>query len=353
MKRSPFYILFAILFVILTSCNSSQQQQSSSPPPGSEAISSSETVSEAPKYAKNPLTGIYDLEIEKEGTRPVAIMIGNSKGAMPQHGIDSADICYETLAEGGITRIMAVFADVDKLPKIGPVRSSREYFIDLSQGHDAIYAHAGWSYSAKDKIEKYKINNINQLNMGYAFYRENNGGRAMEHTCYTDASHLKSGIQKNKYRTKANRSVCSFVFLSVGNEEIPSEMVANSISVTYSNSVVSKFKYNPDTGKYYKEIYGKPHKDAGNNKQVSVDNVFVLFTPITTLQSGLVSVDLSGGEGYYISGGGACRIKWSKGSTLSNPLVVEKSDGGVLNVNPGQSWICIAPTSYKSQFKIE
>ena len=92
---------------------------------------------------KNPLTGEYGFNANAVGKRPVAVMVSNIKASLPQYGIDDADIIYELPVEGGITRLMAVYADYTEVPDICSVRSCRYYYPILAYGMDAIYCHWG------------------------------------------------------------------------------------------------------------------------------------------------------------------------------------------------------------------
>ena len=94
--------------------------------------------------------------------RPIAVMIDNEKGAWPQAGLNDAYMIYEITVEGGETRFIAFFKGQDTA-KIGPVRSSRHYFLDYVLEHDAIYVHFGWSPLAQSNIKTFGINNINGL----------------------------------------------------------------------------------------------------------------------------------------------------------------------------------------------
>ena len=103
--------------------------------------------------------------------RPFAVMIDNHNQAWPQVGLQKAYMVYEAIAEGGETRLMAMFKGVD-VEQIGPVRSSRHYFLDYAMENDAIYVHFGWSPQAQSDIKKYSINNINGIEEdGTTFWR--------------------------------------------------------------------------------------------------------------------------------------------------------------------------------------
>ena len=100
----------------------------------------------------NPLTG--EGQMTEQMNRPYAVVINNIKAALPHHGVSQADMIYEILAEGGITRCLAVFTDISDVEKLGSVRSARTYFIDLAKAYDAILVHAGGSEYAYDEFAK-------------------------------------------------------------------------------------------------------------------------------------------------------------------------------------------------------
>ena len=102
------------------------------------------------------------IQIYNGTQRPIAVMIDNHNQAWPQAGLNKAYMVYEIIVEGGETRLMALFKGVT-VDKIGPVRSSRHYFLDYAMENDAIYAHYGWSPQAESDIKKYSINNLNGI----------------------------------------------------------------------------------------------------------------------------------------------------------------------------------------------
>ena len=105
---------------------------------------------------------VKEPKIFKGNDRPIAVMIDNHKGAMPQAGLNDAYLVYEIIVEGGESRLMALFKGAN-LDKIGPVRSSRHYFLDYALENDAIYVHFGWSPQAQSDITKLGVNNINGI----------------------------------------------------------------------------------------------------------------------------------------------------------------------------------------------
>jgi hypothetical protein len=117
-------------------------------------------------YAVNPITGMQTKDPANEGQRSVAVVINNSHAAIPQRGISAADAIYEYQTEGGQTRLLAVFADVNTIPEIGSLRSARILSTDLAAGNNSVFIHFGRNARVPDHIASYGIDHIdgNSLN---------------------------------------------------------------------------------------------------------------------------------------------------------------------------------------------
>src|SRR3989338_11496465 len=152
---------------------------------------------ESGKKVQDSLNGVLFTEADSKSfidTRPLAVMINNHVDARPQSGLINADLVYEIVAEGGITRFLAFF--LSKTPeKIGPIRSVREYYLVLvKELGDAMLMHIGWSPQALVAIESWPVRSLGR---GAApFYRENPRNVAVEHTAYADGRELlKRGME--------------------------------------------------------------------------------------------------------------------------------------------------------------
>ncbi|HWJ80121.1 MAG TPA: DUF3048 domain-containing protein, partial [Niallia sp.] len=146
MKKNWFILLF--LLVALTACSKEPKEVGSHKNHQSDnGVKQEEGLSDlVPIY---PLTG---LPSKKESTdRAVSVMINNHPKARPQTGLADADIVYEALAEGEVTRFLAIFQS-SKPEKIGPIRSSRDYYIELAKGYDSLYIAHGYSPEAKKML---------------------------------------------------------------------------------------------------------------------------------------------------------------------------------------------------------
>lgn len=354
--KKVFGLFFAVIMLSLAGCG-----EGSPIPDGvtskSENSSASASVSSEQAAKKdqnrNPLTGEYNLKDRAVGKRPVSVMVNNIKKAWPQYGLGSADICYEIVVEGGITRIMAVFADYQSMPKVGSVRSVRHYFTDCSYPLNTLFVHWGGSDPGYNAIKVRGINNIDGMSLyNTAFLRDNQlkNQKGQEFSNFTSGELVQKGIDKKKYDVNGKTDP-GFKFSPDGN--IKGDAAAAAVTVKFSGYATAYFDYDAQSGKYLKSeaLTSKSNKldykekqiDQNNGKQIAVDNVFVLFADIHLYQGSdkLMDVEYNkGGSGYYISGGTRTDIKWSKASYKS-PFQFKKSDGGELLVNPGKSWVCI------------
>ena len=139
---------------------------------------------------ENIITPVEEKKVQifNGNSRPIAVMIDNVGSARPQAGLNEAYIVYEIIVEGNQTRLMALFKDKD-LSKIGPIRSSRHYFLDYVLENDAIYTHFGYSDPAKNDIAQLGINNVNGL-IDSGFWRDTSLNVAYEHTAFTNMDNI-------------------------------------------------------------------------------------------------------------------------------------------------------------------
>ncbi len=351
-KISCLLLSLCICLGVLAGCDGKPVNPQSSLADSAEAPSS-----EAPqKRAVNPLTGKPLVSESNQGNRPVSVMVSNIKQALPQSGLSSADICYEALAEGGITRIMAVFSDYTELPKTGPVRSARDYYLQLAAPLDTIFVNFGTSTIASDMIRQKNVDNIDGMyysTLSFTQDKQRAASRGREHSFYIDAQGLQKAIDKAKIDT-AQTSVLQPVFHFRDYEEEPvqpQQMAANRVSVGFSYYNTSEFTYS--SGKYFKSQFGEAQIDENTGSQISFENVVILFAGTSNVQNSvLLQMDLNGGSGYYISAGGAEEINWKKGK-YENPVTLTSKSGGTLSVNPGKTYVCVVPTNRQNYVSFE
>lgn len=297
----------------------------------------------------NPLTG-EPTEEDISQNRPVAIMLNNLKKALPQHGVADADLIYEVCAEGGITRMMAVFQSVDGVGDLGSVRSSRPYYVELAAGLDAIYIHAGGSDGAYAAIKEYGVFNIDGVNGPYAgtmFWRDAQRRKTagLEHSLFTGDSRINdllSGALAAKRQTHEEGYSLPLTFTEDGT---PADgQAAGTVRVKFSNNKTGVFTYDAAQNAYLVSQHGAPYVDGNTNEQVAVTNVLVVMTDISIIPKdteGRLDVDLVGsGSGWFACGGKYVPITWTKASPTA-PLTFFTADGQPLTLGVGSSYINI------------
>ena len=298
----------------------------------------------------NKLTGIENLSDGAVGKRPVAIMINNLKGSLPQYGIYGADIMIETLVEGGITRMMALFGDYTKIPNVCSVRSCRYYFPILAHGYDAVYFCFGINESlARPTVNKLGIDMFNATDnfdsLLFARDPERLKKYSREHTAYVKGENIPTALKQYKTRTDYldGKNTNVFKFREEGKSAKAGNTSAETIRLDFSKQYYSTFTYDSAKKVYYKTHCGKAHMDSAVDKQLNYKNVFVLETDITLHKDNyLVKINWKGGTGYYISEGGAKKITWEK-KDESSLIKVYDENGKQVKVNTGNSYIGILP----------
>ena len=312
---------------------------------GSQGSGEDEVVDPTVKRKEyNYLTGMpFDEDADKTA-RPIAVMINNLKIAHPQSGLSNADIIYEAVTEGGITRLMALYSDIEKIEKVGPVRSARDRFIEMMLPLNAIYVHIGSSTSASKMLNFYSYKDIDGIYLGSLAFEQNSElakSKGPEHSWFTNKNLIKAGIEKNGITTK-NNFYPAFDFVDYGQTRTPEDGTASAVEFAYSSYATVGFTYDSENGKYLKTAFGVPHKDADTGSQLAFDNVVLLVTEVGIQEENgvLAEIDMSDGVGYYFYGGSFEKITWEKGEP-EQPLVLYSSNGGVLQVNTGKSYVGI------------
>ena len=285
----------------------------------------------------------YDEMMEKENVRPIAVMIDNdTEAARPQIGLEDAYMVYEIVVEGRATRFMALFKDYD-LEKVGPVRSSRHYFLDYALEHGAVYAHAGWSPKAAKDISALKINNINGvLGDGSCFWRDNTYDKTW-HNLYTSTVKLSEHAKNKKgYSLETTNKIPDYNKL----DTVPEGQDIVSVSIPYANFYKVSYKYDAENMRYVRYVNGKEHKSQTGNaldtKNIIIYQVNNKNLPDTENKGRQDLENIGSGKGYYLSDGKMVSINWSKSSREAKTIYTQE-DGSPLMLNPGNTFIQIVP----------
>lgn len=312
-----------------------------------------EVVSTAPEQEETKVEEVKEernefVELMEKDIRPVAVMIDNDgPSSRPQKGLESAYMMYEIIIEGGSSRIMALFKDASAIEKIGPIRSSRHYFLDFALEHDAIYCHAGWSPKAASDISALKVNNVNGITGrdGKYFYRDNTYDSSW-HNLYTDLNKIFShATESKKYKATTEKKHTSY---NEKDTDIESQTSATEITLPYSYKYKVIYKYNPDT-KCYTRFIGEKEHMSQTGEALTAKNIIVYTLKNYNLNDGENKgrqevVTVGSGSGYYITNGKSIEISWTKESRTGK-TVYKYSDGTELKLNPGNTYVQIMPSS--------
>lgn len=327
------------------------------------------TSTEAPLPANiNPLTGL-EMSESASGNRPVAIMVENSPAARPQWGLSTPDIVLEGVVEGGITRMMWIYADIEQVPKVGPVRSARHDYVEIAYGMNAVFTHWGGSpqaYSLLDSLAgkgyldvdgKYLGTNGNESNTGYYFFKDPSHSSSTEHCGYTKGSYLSAAVSKKGINLKQTKADWAPFTVITNGDRIPygdaTSGSCSSVTVAFSSGYKHTFKYDSSTGLYKNFMNKDPMKDGTTGQQMAVKNVIVMYCATKSIDDyGRQDWDLSSGTALYISSGYGEKITWKKGDA-SSPLKFYGQDGKELTVNKGQTWIGVVPANNADLTAIE
>lgn len=325
-----------------------------------------------PRTEECPLNGqLYSKQQKEwwENHRPLGIMIENHEETRPQSGLSSADVVYEAVAEGGITRFLSIFYCEDA-GIVGPIRSARTYFLDwISEyGSSPLYVHVGGANQpgpadALSQIDNYGWegeNDINQFSVGFpTFWRDYNRlGKtlATEHTMYSTTQKLWDYAKKDRKLSKEDSEGThwseGFVSYEFKDEAKASERGGNqTVHLEFWSEdprYLVDWKYDNVTNSYKRNNGGKPHMDKNNNKQISVKNLVVLFMQERRANDGypgnlhLLYRNKGSGEGTVFMDGKKIDVTWRKNNRTGRTLLFD-SKGKQIEFNRGKIWFSILP----------
>lgn len=330
-----------------TTANTTTAAPETTAEPTTEPTTVPETT-EAPIIYRHPLNGQI-LEEPWTG-RATAVVINNIRAALPQYGISHADMLYELETESGITRMLAVFSDLEDVGSIGPVRSARSFFNNIALSHDAVLIHCGGSQFALrgnysdngDVIENWQ--HINEQENGSYFFRDYaryNSGVAWEHTLFTDGENLLEALADKDYVKTYEPDGYDH---GLTFEEAPdvTGQSATSVTVKFRNSKITSFEFDIEEGIYKASQYGSAFMDAGAGEQMAFRNVIVIQTPQFFRSDAYYSrsfYTLDGsGEGYLVCDGQIVPITWHR-DALRGAFTYTYEDGTPVTLGVGKTYV--------------
>ena len=336
-------LALVLMLAIFTACGTKGTSQSDEPP--------------VVKYNPNPLTGLEADDDYVKNQRPIVFMINNihnraPNNALPQYGLATADITYEIVAEGGLTRLLCAYSNFNKLPpEIGSIRSARQPHIEMLIPLNALYMHIGGSTTGRDMLEIYhykdkEIDGNYQSVRDEAFYFNEarwRSGQNSEHCWFTNPELVKKAIEN--YNLDTTEQINN-AFAFVPYTEQPRVLEGGSatdIKVAFSQSEKIALNYDAALNKYMKSGCYGPTLDGNTGEQVGYENFFLIFAEMNERADSLVEVNYDiGGYGYYFNGGRYEKVRWSKGFPQEPLRIVDMGGNDIdIKINPGKTYVAV------------
>jgi hypothetical protein len=345
MKRRSIIALFVIIMAVtslLAGCSGKAINTGSNTKPPEDTVqtpSEPTTAEPAPIDPPSYIAPLTGLALTTEPTqRPFAVMVNNFSAARPQSGLPHADMVWEVLAEGGITRLVAIFQSDNFTDPIGPIRSNRPYLIRIGEALGSVLVHAGASNDGYDVLQHQHKDYLDEItNAGSYFYREK--FRKAPHNLYSNLEKLREGALKKKY--KQTVTIPTFPFSDTGatGSGVPAQTV--NLHFLLKDYKVS-YAYDASKKLYLRSINGKPHTDLTSGDQLSATNLVVLGAKHKTYDDyGRLEVNLeSGGPAVLIQLGKAVECKWVRSA---DGVIRLMKDGQELPFVPGKTFYHIVP----------
>jgi hypothetical protein len=370
-------ISYSIFAPVVSNNSSSSGQQAALP--GSTGM-----VEEDPNLPRNNecvTNGSMQTDNAKaywENKRPLAVMIENHQESRPQSGLSSADVVYEAVAEGGITRFMGIFYcgrnfELNDI-QVGPVRSARTYFLDWLSEYDALYAHVGGANTpgpanALGQIIDYKIKDLNQFSIGFpTFWRDYQRlGRAVatEHTMYSttkklwDVGEKKGWTALDQLGVRWDKGFVPWKFKA----DAPGGTDAKTITVNFWESqgdykVV--WTYDANCNCYQRTNGGQPHKDLNTDKVLAPKVVIIRYQNESRANDGYENnahmlyankgPQAPSGEALIFQDGKVIKGTWNKKNRLARETFLDAS-GKEIELNRGQIWLQTVPAGTEAVYQ--
>ncbi len=355
MKKTAVILLIGALTAsVFAGCGKKDTEPvvSASPEPVSVVEEEPEEPVTPEGMARSYVTGEW-IDEELAGKRPFAVMMGNSKVAMPQYGISQADVIYEAPVEGSETRLMAIFQDYANVDKIMSIRSCRRYYIDWALEFDAIYGHYGQAVYALETLEQDYVNNLSGLDGGVAAVMySRDSSRKAPHNAYTTGEDIIAGIEYKGYDTEYSDNYYGHYQFNQDDENEIQLTDGEDAVVVKPGYLVNKpwFVYDSSTGLYNRFQYGGAQIDGANDEQLQVKNIIIQICGWYNMdENGYLEFETTaGGAGYYITNGKAIPVTWSKES-MGDPTKYFDKDGNEITINQGKTWVCITQDTYEEK----
>lgn len=298
------------------------------------------TVPEPPAALVYPYRGTQAPEADSVTRRPLSVKIENSPQARPQTGLSRADVVYETIAEGGITRFNCIFhSDVPDV--IGPVRSARLSDLWIVPQYDALFFFSGASTGVNSAIRKAGLPNLSE-DAGVTKPYSRSTRKAAPHNLFLDGTQMYSTAQSRDMRVTSKPVPLQYMKRAKPATETISEVV-----IPFSQANISRWVYDAKTKTYARFNNGRPHLDEGSSEQIDAENVVVMWVEYTSARRDKVgsntwNINL-GGKGRVSVFHGGQRYDGTWHADKKSPPRFKNASGDTIRLVPGRTWFHAIP----------
>ena len=347
-RRRPlavFALLLLAVLLLLPGClpKSPAEVTSAWPIADSERV-----VPRPPEPVLWPLSGLVAPDAAAIMRRPLSVKVENSPQARPQTGLNAADVVYESITEGGVTRFNAIFQS--KMPRtVGPVRSARRSDLWVVPQYNALFVFSGASGQVNAAIKRASLSNLSE-DAGVSAPYSRSSARSAPHNLYVNTA--KAYAEAKRRGMPITDDVPRLQFRPRVSSDATT-ITALTIPFSYANKV--KWTYKPETKQYYRINDGTKHLDAADKSQIAASNVVVMWA-----RHSASSKDKFGSTTYDINLGGSGRAAvfrdgkrldgtWTANNTA--PPRFTAADGTPIKLAPGNTWIQVLPLNVSITMK--
>jgi hypothetical protein len=293
-----------------------------------------------PKEFFWPLTGKKAPDEASTRQRVLSVKIENSQAARPQTGLNSADVVYETLAEGGITRFNAIYHS-NAAENLGPVRSARISDVYIVPQYHAVFAFSGSSSATERRLEDADLEMLDEATHPNAFERVSD--RPMPHNVYTSVDRLRGAADDAGYDSEADPPALAF-----GEAPESGATTTTAVAIPFHPSTQVSWSWNRDKKAWTREMDGEPHVDTTSKGPYAAQNVVVIFAEMTETGSrdsaGAPVFDIAlvgSGDAILMRGGKRYDCRWAAGE--DQPPRLETAEGDEVLLATGKTWFEVVP----------
>jgi len=315
--------------------------QVSSPWPQAEAERSVPKPAEPPVW---PLTGMPAPTADAPASiRVVSVKIENSPAARPQSGIQAADVVYESITEGGITRFNCMFHSNNPAELVGPVRSARLSDIDIVPQYSPLFVFSGASGVVNSAVRAAGLENLSQ-DVGVSNGYTRVSFRSAPHNLYLDLAEIREEGVSRGYSASQEIKPLAFDRSSADTPTV------SHVTIPFSQANTAEWTYDPESDTYLRENNGRVHTDALTDEQISARNVVVVWARMVAQRktdvtgSTTYDIELTGsGRATVFRNGAKLDCTWATNGDA--PPTFTAADGSAVRLAPGNTWFQVIPTN--------